>query len=478
MENKKAKKANNKLVAQSKRLIEGRYNFTLWEMRVYLKMVEMIRKDDTDFKSYRMYFKDLINEYGSKSKNEYKIINLSAKRLLKKLVKLNYFDDNGNTRIVETHLLSSVDYPEDWRKDDENSFIELSFDPHLKPYLLELKGNYLLYDRRNILKLKSKFSVRIYQLLKSQEREKENKAVIEYTVDDLRNMLLVDDSGNPTNEYSKYYMFKKRVIEQAQKEIKKHTDISFTFEEIKKGRKIHKIRFYVYKNRSKKEETKADLFTKSLPKPKKKPQPVKAPDFADPIHQNPAYQMLIDKKISQDQAYKLVTDFDTDFILETIKRCNQENETMKKKNLAGFIVDSIKKKRYEQTIQDEQNKVNKKKQQAQEKANKENMHQMIKPYYDQFEKQKKAKIEEIKNGLDEEEKQELMKATKEKYRFSRNKNDEDLVASVFFGFIIAERYQDTPQFPKIEHNFYYWMQEVHKVNVMKNRDTDMFEIIE
>jgi len=40
-------------------------------------------------------------------------------------------------------------------------------------------------------------------------------------------------------------MFKKRVLLKAQEELKKYTDISFTFEEIKQGRKIVTIKFII-----------------------------------------------------------------------------------------------------------------------------------------------------------------------------------------------------------------------------------------
>jgi len=330
------KRQEKKLVVQSKQLIEGRYNFTLWELRLYLAMVEMIKKDDTDFRDYRIYFKDLIKEYGSKSKDEYKLIRISAQRLLKKLVKLNYIDENGFNRCVETHLLAAVDYPKNWRDKDENSYLELSFSPHLKPYLLDLKGNFLLYDRRNILMLKSKFSVRIYQILKGHERKTSDSMVIEYQVQELRGMLLVDDNGNPTKQYSDYNTFKKRVILQAQKELQKYTDIAFSFDEIKKGKRIDRIRFYLRKNRKKK------------PTDSREEKPANSENASEvPVKQSEALRALTRVGIEIDKALSLIKTLGEKVALDEFKHARKAlKEAYNVKSETGFIIRMMEKQSY------------------------------------------------------------------------------------------------------------------------------------
>lgn len=55
-------------------------------------------------------------------------------------------------------------------------------------------------------------------------------------------------------QYAKYSHFKEKVINIVHNEINKNTDISFTFEEIKKGRKVDKIKFYITANKKENEE--------------------------------------------------------------------------------------------------------------------------------------------------------------------------------------------------------------------------------
>jgi len=45
-----------------------------------------------------------------------------------------------------------------------------------------------------------------------------------------------------------YADFKRKVLLQAQKDLAKFSDITFTFEEIKKGRKIHRLKFNIKRN--------------------------------------------------------------------------------------------------------------------------------------------------------------------------------------------------------------------------------------
>lgn len=472
MEQQKTSNEQNKLIAQGNKLVEGKYNYSLWELRVFIEMVQSVERADKEFKPVRIYLKDLIKQYGTNSNDDYRKITLSAIRLIRKAVKIEYVTDTGEERIFHSPLVIGVDTPK--RIDDGfDKYIELQFPEKIRPLLLDLKKNYLLYDKKNILNLKSKFSVRIYQMLKSQEREKKDFVVVEYEVAKLRSILLVDDDGNPTNQYTRYSQFEKRVILTAQKELQEHTDIAFSFDKIKQGRSIHSIRFFLRKNR----KVKLSKSKNQLPGQLEIDFDTEAPNFADPIHSNKAYQMLIDKKISQDQAYNLVNNFDTQFILDTIKKCDKENEKMPKKNLAGFIVDSIKKERYQQDIQAEQEAKEQKKNEVQEKKKKELHHQLIKQHFDQFEQKKKQKVEQIKKGLSEKETAEIITATREKYPFSNSKNNAEIIESMFFGFVVSERYQDTPQLQKIDYDFYYWMEQVHNAKVIKNKQTDMFELL-
>ncbi|WP_158242827.1 RepB family plasmid replication initiator protein [Siphonobacter sp. BAB-5405] len=55
--NTRKKKRNNTvvLIRKSNALVEAHYKFTIWETRVFAKMISMIDWEDRDFKEYKIF---------------------------------------------------------------------------------------------------------------------------------------------------------------------------------------------------------------------------------------------------------------------------------------------------------------------------------------------------------------------------------------------------------------------------------------
>jgi plasmid replication initiation protein len=87
-------------------------------------------------------------------------------------------------------------------------------------YLLDLikQGEYTQYDLFNILGLKSKYSIRLYELLKSYAY----KGSKTYEIDELRTILAAEN-------YKNFYNFRERVLKKSVKEINKYTDLDIDF---------------------------------------------------------------------------------------------------------------------------------------------------------------------------------------------------------------------------------------------------------
>ena len=145
---------------------------------------------------------------------------------------------------------------------DENGLIEFEVNPHLKPYLLNISHNFTAYDRNKISHLKSFYSIRLYELLK-QYQDKTGGGWWKVTLDKLKEILKISK-----NQYKLYGHLKDKVILVAQKELAEKTDIKFSFEEQKKGRKVDVLTFYILPNKkaisSEKKPTKK--VPKELPK--------------------------------------------------------------------------------------------------------------------------------------------------------------------------------------------------------------------
>jgi len=239
------KKNNNEkklVVKKANQLIEARYKLDKNEQKLILAVVSMINEGDEDFLEYTLSVQNFVNLMDVKGKGYYSEVKQKAELLLKKPLIIECSD--GSDLIC--NWFSSIKY---LRK---KGHVIFRFDPNLKPYLLCLKEKYKRYNINNILKFKSGYSIRLYELLKQYENIGKRHIIIK----DLRKMLGIEDE-----KYKFYKDFKKYVVFVAQKELEKKTDIKFTFEEKKLTRKVDSVIFYIEKNV--KEEPKSKL--KPLP---------------------------------------------------------------------------------------------------------------------------------------------------------------------------------------------------------------------
>ncbi|PWK27619.1 replication initiator protein [Arcicella aurantiaca] len=227
-----------KLIRKANRLVEGKYRFDIWEMRVFTKMLMKIHRDDEDFKVYRIYLHEVIQDFElQEDGHSYKFLKQGAERLGRREIRVLMDTPDGKMELF-THIATGV---KSFVEEKTAKYLDISFHPDMKPYLLQLQSQFLMYDVRNILKLQSSFSIRIYELLKQYETI--GKRTLK--VQELKEMLDVVD------KYPLYGNFKQRVIVKAQEDLEKFTDIKFTFDEVKSGRAVTGLVFWIIPNREK-----------------------------------------------------------------------------------------------------------------------------------------------------------------------------------------------------------------------------------
>ncbi len=241
-----------RIIRKSNKLVEARYKLDIWETRIFTKMLMIINKGDDDFKKYKIYLKDLVDDFNlGKNQQAYPLLRQGARKLMRKVFYLPYKVD-GVDRLFEAPLVTGLDSAvTDGRAvRDDHLYIEVSFAPEMKPYLIQLKSQFTMYDARNILKLPSTYSIRIYELLK--QYEKIGKRTFE--LDELKHIIGVKEEIEVNGKkefkdsYPMYGNFRQRVLLKAQKDLKKYTDIQFTFEPKRTGRKTTHLIFYIELN--------------------------------------------------------------------------------------------------------------------------------------------------------------------------------------------------------------------------------------
>lgn len=223
----------NYLVTKSNYFImNSSYDLSLEEQKIILTLASMVQPDDEDFKPYKFRIADFMTLLGVSDKSKYTEIPKITKELMKKV-----FEIQEGNKLIQTAWLSGAVY------EKGSGEVELTFSSYLKPYMLKLNSMFTQYKLANILSMKSKYSPRIYEILKCNEFKKQEYIQIE--VEELRKLLKAD------TVYPLYNDFKRYVIQRTQKELKKISDISFDFEEVKTGRKVTALRFYIHQNKAK-----------------------------------------------------------------------------------------------------------------------------------------------------------------------------------------------------------------------------------
>lgn len=235
-----------KLVVKSNELVEARYMFDVWETRFFHSLIASIHKDDDDDKVYRLWFKDMKKNFQLKSNQSYDFLREAAISMAGKSVYIGWQSDKFRRGRMH-RIIRFVDYLEKGQKGEgvtKQEYVDVSIDSDIRPYLLDIKKNfnpeisrYTSYDLRNIIKLKP-YATRLYELMKQMEY----KGFRTIIVADLKDMFEI------TNEYPRFSNFFQKVVLGSVEAINKYTDLTIpieNIEKIKKGRKVHALRFRI-----------------------------------------------------------------------------------------------------------------------------------------------------------------------------------------------------------------------------------------
>ena len=219
---------NHNVTKANKLTEEAMHRLNTQEMRLIAFMCGEINPEDTDFKSYIFNIKDLKELLGIKSNNYHNEIKKVTRNLISKTLSIPEPDG-----LLQISWLSSAKYY------DKKGYVELSFDPKLKPYLLRLKKCFTSYKLDNVIKLRSRYAFRLYEMFKKNEL----LGIVKYPIKFLRERFMLKPS-----ELKQWIDFKRYCIEAGLKEINKKTDLKVSYKPIKEfGRAYTHIIFYITK---------------------------------------------------------------------------------------------------------------------------------------------------------------------------------------------------------------------------------------
>ena len=219
------------VVVKSNELIQkSRFSLTTNQQKIILYLISKLKYTDTDFHECKVDIKDFCRVCGIDltSGRTYNEIKNSIKQISDKSIWIE--KTNGDETLVRW-----IEKPTIHKND---GIITIKLDEDLKPYLLDLKEKYTQYELIYTLQMKSKYSIRLYELLKSRQYNKLKEYTVRYTVEELKKLL---DAQN----YIAYKDLRRRVIEKATEEINNFSDMIIDYKAIKQGNAVKEIEFYI-----------------------------------------------------------------------------------------------------------------------------------------------------------------------------------------------------------------------------------------
>ncbi|TXI33478.1 MAG: RepB family plasmid replication initiator protein [Candidatus Moraniibacteriota bacterium] len=226
----------NSLITKGNELIEARYKLSLNQQRLLLALSTQVHQEHDDFHEYIVKVDDVAKMWGIESgKATYARMEEAVKDLIRTDSGLIYLEEKSGkyTDVTITRWVSSAQY----RKG--SGTIKISFDKSVKDFFIQLKEKFTQYHLSAVVRFKSSYSIRIYELLKlKQNMGKGGQFWRELTLLELREKLGIEE-----NTYPKFKDLRVWVIEPALKEIHEHSDISIVQVDYEKeGRAFAKIK--------------------------------------------------------------------------------------------------------------------------------------------------------------------------------------------------------------------------------------------
>lgn len=210
----------------------ARFTLSVQEQRCVLYAISKIKPEDTAFNEYVFDIKDFYALCGIENESYTRL-----KATLKGLSDKSWWaviDDKGTESLLR--WFSTL------RTNQRSGKVTVKFHEDMMPYLLQLAEQareqgafYTQYGLKYVLPMKGQYSPRLYELLKSYQK---NNREWFFEVEELKKLL---DCQN----YKNFNDFKRFVLQPAVDEINSYTDLNVDYDTEKEGRRIARITFFM-----------------------------------------------------------------------------------------------------------------------------------------------------------------------------------------------------------------------------------------
>ena len=264
---------SNKSYKKSNELINAMGKGTALSQKLFAIGMQNIKVDETNNVVATIYGSELRKMFNSNSGSLYEHIEALCDRQIKGATIFDWnllMKDRENGKIEAHQVVTDASF--------KNGTLTLRYNNSLTDKIVNLQKDYTVLSLADTLSLKSVYSLRLYEMLKSAYdyqravTKRQGELVFEYNLTELKLELGIINSGgskeikselekdypdfdrieelaekNGQTKYKEYKIFNRNVLAKTKEEINKKTSIQIEYMPIKSGRKTVSIRFFVTK---------------------------------------------------------------------------------------------------------------------------------------------------------------------------------------------------------------------------------------
>lgn len=198
----------NSVVRLQNSLLNGKFKFNVHQWRLFLGFLASLYENDFKLNYYNLIVKDIYDLSGKDHKDALKLLRKDAKGLLAHVVEITKGDST-----YYYNLFHMAKYAH------KQGVLQLAPHSELLDFYRDLKNNFTDAYLKEVLKLSSSNSIKIYLMLK----QFDDKGGRKITVENFRKQM-----GVEPGQYPRVVDLEKRFIQMAQRELV-NTDMSFTY---------------------------------------------------------------------------------------------------------------------------------------------------------------------------------------------------------------------------------------------------------
>lgn len=207
---------------------QARFDLSTQEQKIMLYIISRISPQDEDFRDYEFTLYDFCKTCGIiyNGKNFHDL-----KETLKGLRDKSFWFPKDGGMITIAWLQKVYIMP-------KTGTVKIKLDEDMRLFLLDIKEKFTAYELLWTLNFRSKYTIRLYEYIKSVHFHKDEIYIHECSVDTLKGVM-------GAGKYKEYKSFKLRALIPAIEEINQCSDESLQYEELRQGRRVVEIRLTI-----------------------------------------------------------------------------------------------------------------------------------------------------------------------------------------------------------------------------------------